>query len=193
MEKKNTRKRYIPRSILKYQEGQSTYRQVSFSDSERSAHLSDYSGETSDTSYEGMAYQNRDRGTRKTYRKPQDQPQYTNQRSNPPPQPSKNGGREGVESIGARRYLIRAHFYKQNTVRVNYASFIISDSQRCKLSKGFGFSPSNQFNPFETIKTINKCVRLLTLKKYFSEQDIATASNQDATIEEERIHSYNCN
>lgn len=100
----------------KYTNEPSGHRQVGFSDSERSNYRSDYpGGETSDSSYDGTARQNRGRGNKKNPKNFQDPSYASNRRFNPPPQAiPKNGGRGGVGNIVERRYPERTRSFKQN-------------------------------------------------------------------------------
>lgn len=113
----NPRRRFAPRPILK--DGQSTRRQVNFSDSERSNNRSDLSGETTDSSYdESSSHYNQGMRPNIPRRNPQDLPTPQYQRFNPQPSTMpKNGGRGGAENTGAKRYPQRNRPYRPNMYR----------------------------------------------------------------------------
>lgn len=50
---------------------------------------------------------------------------------------------------------------------INLPSYILMDAQISLLSRGLGFSPTNQFDVFGTILDVNSFARTLTLRNNF--------------------------
>lgn len=69
---------------------------------------------------------------------------------------------------------------------INLSSFIFSEPQICVLSKGLGFSPTNKFNIFKTIVSVNKFAHLLMVKKInFDQQDELNEQRIDPGTEQQ--------
>lgn len=55
---------------------------------------------------------------------------------------------------------------------INLSTYILSDAQMSLLSKGLGFSPTNNLNVFGTILDVNRFARTLTLRNHFLNKGI---------------------